>query len=275
MISSILVAVDTSAPAKAAATYTNFLCYKLGATLAAVYVKDSRLINMTYWRDYGAVSLPSSTFSKEMDEMLELQGQALLAQVKMNAEQAGVTCRTELRMGIPPTEILAAAQHCDLIVLGRQGETTRIEKRQGLGAVAERVLRTATQPVLVTPGSFEEIRRVVLGYDGSERAREAMTYAVELAQRLNLPVLAVSVHDDEALALERLSVVERYAEAHQLALQTQALQGDPADALLGTAEVGDLIAMGAFGEGRIREWLLGSTTEAVLRASNQPVLLHR
>lgn len=275
MIRSILLAVDASENAKVAMAYANFLGYKLEASLQAVYVSDTRIINAPYWTDVGAVSLPLTPFSNQMREVLESQGHSLMDEVTEKAKKAGVRVRTELRMGFPATEILAAAQGSDLIVLGRRGESSSLESQRGLGAVAERVVRGSTQPVLVASEEFQDIRRIFLGFDGSERARAAMTYAVELATRLTLPLLAVSVQQDEELAKERLETVSSYAQAHDLDVTTLALQGDPADAILAEVEEGDLIAMGAFGEGRVREWLLGSTTEAVLRAAEQPVLLHR
>jgi nucleotide-binding universal stress UspA family protein len=275
MIRSILLAVDASPWGKVAATYATFLCYKLDATLDAVYVMDSRLINMPYWADYGAISLPVTRFAGEMQELLRTQGTAVLAQVKENADKAGVSCRTELRTGIPAAQILEAAQDCDLIILGRRGESSRLEDAKGLGAVAERVLRSSKMPVILTDETYTELTRVLLGYDGSDRAREAMVYAAELAARLAIPMLAISVHDRLELAEERLNTVKVYAEAHDLDLTTLALQGDPVDAILNESADGDLIAIGAFGEGRVRAWLLGSTTEAILRGSVQPVLLHR
>ncbi len=276
MIKSILLAVDASENAKVAATYANFLCYKLDATLDVVYVVDSRLVNMPYWTDYGAISLPVTRFSEEMRNVLESQGKLLLEQIKEKAEHAEVRSRTEMRSGIPAAEIIEAAKDCDLIVIGRHGESSTLEDHKGLGAVAERVLRSSNQPVLVAPVKMQEIKRVLLGFDGSDRAREAMTYAAELSRRLNVPMTALSADQDEELVQERLATVRSYAEAHGLELVTMPLLNvDPVEAILGVAQEGDLIAMGAFGEGRIREWLLGSTTESVLRVAEQPVLLHR
>lgn len=275
MIQSILLAVDASENSKVAATYANYLAYKLDAVIDAVYVMDARLINTPYWTDYGAVSLPVARFSEEMRQILESQGEVVLKSVRENAEQAGVRCRTEIRSGIPALEILEAAKDCDLIVIGRHGETSKLEKARRLGGVSERVLRSSRHPVLVASLDFQEIERVLLCFDGSDRAREAMTYAVELAKRLKLPVQAISVYDDEEVANEQLEVVRNYAEAHQLDVTLVAKEGDPGEAILETAQTGDLIAMGAFGEGRIREWLLGSTTESVLRSAVQPLLMHR
>ncbi len=278
MIGSLLVAVDASDNAKVAVSYAVYLCKELGAALSAVFVIDTRMINMPYWTDYGALSLPVTNFSTQMQEVLGDQGKRVLARVEEDA--AGVKLRTELRTGVPATEILEAARESDLIVLGRHGETHQTEEAGGsspggLGATAERVLRTAADPVLIAPNTFQEPTRVLLCYDGSSRASETMNYAAELAKRLKLPLAALSAHDDENVAKERLERVARYMDAQGLDVTTFSRQGDAVEVILGETQPGDLLAMGAFGEGRIREWLLGSTTESVLRATKQPVLLHR
>ena len=282
MIGSLLVAVDASDNAKVAVSYATFLSKKLGAALSAVFVIDTRMVNMPYWTDYGALSLPVTNFSTQMQEVLSDQGKRVLARVEEDVREAGAEVRTEVRTGVPATEIIDAARESDFIILGRHGETHQTEeggsggpKSGGLGAVAERVLRTAADPVLIAPGRFEEPKRVLLCYDGSSRASETMNYAAELAKRLNLPLAALSAHDDEAVAKERFERVTRYMDAQGLGVTTLSRPGDPVEVILDEAQPGDLLAMGAFGEGRIREWLLGSTTEAVLRSTEQPVLLHR
>ncbi len=275
MIGSILLAVDASPATPATSDYARFLAKRLGATLRVVYVVDARLVNMSYWTDYGALSVPTTTFSEEMNSMLQGQGKELLQRIERLAEEDGLSCETEIRTGLPANQILEAAQTADLIVLGRRGESSKLEESRGLGTVAERVVRGSHQPVLVAAEAFRPFERIVLGYDGSERAREAMVYASELAQRLSLPLLALSVHDDETLALERLEAVRSYVEGRKLKLTTMALTGDAVEAIITQSHDGDLIAMGAFGEGRIQAWLLGSTTESLLRATTQPVLLHR
>ena len=275
MIRSILLAVDASENAKVATSYAIYLTRVLDAVLDVVYVMDTRLINTPYWTDYGAISLPVTRFSDEMRQVLEAQGKRVLEGVLERTQEAEVRCRTEVRTGIPAVEIIDAAKDCDLIVLGRYGESSTLEERKSLGAVAERVLRSATHPVFVASDAFVEPQRIVLGFDGSERAREAMTYATELAERLKLPLVAVSVHADEVVASKRLEIVRSYTAAHDLEVSTQVLGGDAAEGILASLAEGDLLAMGAFGEGRIREWLLGSTTEAVLREARQPILMHR
>jgi nucleotide-binding universal stress UspA family protein len=62
---------------------------------------------------------------------------------------AGVTASGDVRVGDAATELTSFSSACDLLVLGsrRWGPTRRI----ALGATAERVIRDAECPVLVTP----------------------------------------------------------------------------------------------------------------------------
>ena len=275
MIRSILLAADTSEGAKVATTYATHLCHKLDAILNAVYVLDSRLINMHYWRDYGGISLPTATFSKQTEEALNKVGQAVLEQVEEKAAEANVTYHSEVLKGIPAVEILNAFQNSDLLVMGRQGESSNLETGKRLGSVAERILRNAKQPVLIAPDEYQPIERVLLGFDGSGHARAAMQTAANFSQSLGLPLLAISVQEELDRAELLLKTVQRYAKTYEVEIATLPLEGNPTDILPKQAKVGDLLVIGAFGEGRVREWFLGSTTEAILRTAEVPIILQR
>ncbi|GGX78410.1 hypothetical protein GCM10007160_02080 [Litchfieldella qijiaojingensis] len=277
MIQSILLAIDMSPSGKVASQYAVDMARKLQGAVHVVYVTDSRLMELGFYGEDARPEMIETALrlKRESQEQLEAQGERLLASMKAEIEASGIECRSEMLSGVPAVRILDAAVDSDLIVMGRRGESAGLGDSKGLGEVVERVLRTAEQPVLLAGADFQDISRILLGFDGTKPAREAMVYAIELAQRLSLPVVAVSVHHDDAIARRRLSTVDHYAETHRIQIETEVRKGDPADVLLEMAQPGDLITIGAFGDGRIREWLLGSTTEAILRSAEQPVLLHR
>ncbi len=277
MLQSIMLAVDASAEGRHAIRSAAYLARALNGAVHAVHVLDSRLVSVGYHLDdanpHGVESRVH--LNEELKHRLEKQGDQLLQSVQEELNALDVQCRVELRTGIPAVELLAASADCDIIVMGRRGQSAAAGDEKALGEVVERVLRTAAQPVLLAGEDSGEFRRVVLGFDGSSPAREAMVYAAELSQRLRLPMIAVSVHREEALARKTLEVVQHYAEAHKFEVELEVHKGDPVEVLLEVAEETDLLTIGAFGDGRVREWLLGSTTEAILRAARQPVLLHR
>lgn len=60
----------------------------------------------------------------------------------------------------------------------------------------------------------------------------------------------------------------------ELTLSKHVLEGEVVPAIVETLQEGDLLAIGAFGEGRLSAFFRGSTTEALLRGAEVPVLLH-
>ncbi|MCK6529197.1 universal stress protein [Myxococcota bacterium] len=85
----------------------------------------------------------------EMYERLAAQQRDALEKVAQDHVQGVAEYKLRTREGFPPEEILteAAAEGCDLIVMGTHGRTG--VSRVLMGSVAERVLRASQVPVLV------------------------------------------------------------------------------------------------------------------------------
>ena len=80
----------------------------------------------------------------------------------------------------------------------------------------------------------------------------------------------------EALCKEILDEAELYLKAYKIETELLLKDGEPAEEILMTAKEKQisLIAMGAYGH-NIREFILGSITEHVMREATCPVLLYR
>lgn len=140
--------------------------------------------------------------------------------------------------------------------------------------------------------------RILVPVDDSAEARRAVEKAIELAGRLNVgvvlmtvvatPILPRQLLDREQLAqLEArfrqagqavLEQLRPLAEAAGVPLETKLMEGMPADEIVAEAGRGYLfVVMGARGEslaGRSTS-LLGSVSDRVLRQSPVPVLIVR
>jgi nucleotide-binding universal stress UspA family protein len=136
------------------------------------------------------------------------------------------------------------------------------------------------------PGMYGTI---VVGTDGSETAREAVSQAAELAKTVGASVLLVSAYEpvsETRLRQERTEVpedvswmvnpredvqavldgeAERIKAAGVKDVDTFAREGDPADAILDVAEEkgADLIVVGNKGMTGARRFLLGSVPNKV------------
>lgn len=134
--------------------------------------------------------------------------------------------------------------------------------------------------------------KILLAYDGSQHARGALAFALDLAQKYDARVYAVSVahvpefadtRDEVNGALEdarnfydrMLSEARKMALGKGVKLETRVIPGHPADALARFAEEEgcDLIIVGARGRSGIARYILGSASEAIVRYAPCSVLV--
>lgn len=130
-IKKILCPVDFSDPGKYAFDYACAVARRHGASLELLHVTEAS----AYAEDEMPAGQPSYEQSLEM-------------QLKEWAEQAGCPAETHLITGVPCVDIVKYADKmkADLIVIGTHGRTGL--KHMLIGSVAERVVRTASCPVL-------------------------------------------------------------------------------------------------------------------------------
>ena len=130
-IQKILCPVDFSQPGRYAFDYACAFARQHNAALELLHVAEASA--------YAEDELPAGQPSYE---------QSLQRKLKEWAEQAGCPAETDLITGIPCVEIVKYASkiQADLIVIGTHGRTGM--KHLLIGSVAERVVRTASCPVL-------------------------------------------------------------------------------------------------------------------------------
>ena len=274
--SSLLLAVDASPYAEAAARYAARLSGRLGVPLRAVHVLDLRVATTPSALDAGMgdPAMLTPHFDVELQGVLERRAQKVQADTQALLKELGVEVNLELPTGPIEDEILNRADEETLIIVGKQGDSAELDGSSRLGGVAERVARRAEGAVLLVPQTFTEPRRLLLGYDGSDGAEGALAYTLALAKPLGLPILALNIQDDEETARAPLVRARNHAERESLELTTDFRSGDPAEAIVEAAQDGDIIAIGAFETGRLAEFFRGSTTLEVVREAAAPVLLH-
>lgn len=278
MIKSILVGLDGSEHSRTAEAWTIWLGEKLEAKVTGMHVVDIVAIEGSFFHDIsGSLGFePYLDFTSKMREALQNRGNALLEEFRGRCETAGVRCDTTMRIGIVASELAERARESDLLVIGHRGVNHQFATGM-LGGVAENLTRQSTKPVLVTPQAFRPVTSPLLAWDGSERASAAMDAAAEFCTTLGLPLTVLTVSRDEAKAHEILGAAERYLDSYDLALETRIVEGQAWEAIPAAVNEGghDLIFMGSHGHGRIIEFVLGSTTEYVLRNVSCPVFLNR
>jgi nucleotide-binding universal stress UspA family protein len=132
-----------------------------------------------------------------------------------------------------------------------------------------------------------EVRRVLVGFDGSDSAQDALTWAVETARLHGATVTALCVATPalDAWIARRTGAPEGRAGTEDLgwALQrsveapvrVSVRHGRPAEELVAAAEDADLLVVGARGLGGARALLLGSVSRACLHHAPAAVAVVR
>jgi nucleotide-binding universal stress UspA family protein len=289
----VLLATDASEDATLAARIAADLSVRAGYELHIVHVLEPP-------PRYAYPGVTAEIYSHAFDEMRREARNLLDEQVERVRSGGAKVGDAHLEVGSPVDEILdlAAEIEVGLVVVGSKGLGPI--KRLALGSVSEGVVHHATRPVLVARGGEEAWppRRIVLGDDGSEAAREAGVLAASIGGLFGAKGILVRAYPrlpemdlrdresdarmvDDELRREERKLEERAAEIGKTLGSRPSVRiavGNPAGRILDAAQDGvarnTLIAMGSRGLGRMQRMRLGSVSTKILRAAEGPVLIH-
>lgn len=173
---------------------------------------------------------------------------------------------------------------------GRDGATRLL-----LGSVAETVVRRAPVPTTVVRKSQQSVgtpEHVLVAYDGSTHSRRALSYAFDRFEEAAITALYVlfppirmttgtTGQDDVYSSIDEweenrddyansvLEGAQELADEHDRTLQSETVEGEPADAIVEFAEKNDVdhLVVGSTGRDGLSRLLLGSVAEKVVRRS--------
>ena len=219
---------------------------------------------------------------------------------------SAVSIKYTIERGKPEEVIIgkAAADKGTLIAMATHGRSGI--NRWLLGSVAEKVLRGATNPLLLVrapEGAKTEgegtLKSIIVPLDGSELAERVLPHVTALAKKMALKIVVVRAYrlrqiissyydyipDWEALEAESKGVAISYLDSKVRQLKSEGLvemcpivsEGEAAENIIDLAKeiANSLVAMCTHGRSGVQRWVLGSVTEKVARHSGGPILIIR
>jgi nucleotide-binding universal stress UspA family protein len=185
---------------------------------------------------------------------------------------------------------MAAAEGADVIVIG---STHRGPVRRVLpGSVGERVLDGAPCAVAIAPRGLAEreleLRRILVGCDGSRESLAALRLAADLAEanqaqltllgvvemRFDLAGFARPAPPAEVVRIERALERAHRSLSPTLAATVETVHGVPAEVIAAAGHDADLLVVGSRGQyGTVRRTLLGSVAAKLARSAPCPTLI--
>lgn len=285
-IRSIVAATDFSPDAELGLQRAGTLAAEHGASLQLLHVLEpDPLFAMRNWVEPG----------RDLTALVEEQARMLLhASAQQLGQAHGVQATAMLRSGQVLRELSAAEQQADLLVLGARG--SHAIRELALGTTADRLLRTATRPLVVVKQPASGPYRQVLALVGlGPSSAAAIAAATRIAPRAAVTVLhafevpyeamlrRAGIRDDEVAKL-RLQAQEQAAaqlerllaaagDRHRTSLVVRG--GDIRVELRTQLEElrPDLVVVAKQGASQAADLFLGSVTRAVLAEAPCDVLV--
>ena len=278
MIKSILLSVDGSSYTEAQVKYCIQLAEAFNCKIKVLSIVDIRIFEwaVVMGTDGFVPMVPSNIYKEESQKILETKADAVLDKCSRILKQEGIDFEVEKISGPPVDIICEKARVVDLLLMGARGEFAKWKSRI-VGATLDAVVRQWNKQILITPEKFKRVSKILFAYDGSDRANKALQLAGLFGTGLDVPVVILTIHDKKAIRKKYLDEAGIYLEPYKIPVELLGVSGHAEQEILNIADERqcDLIIMGAFGHSRIRETILGSTTEHVLKNKKIPVLLSK
>lgn len=246
--------------------------------LRAVYVEDTDLLRASYAAPFPALPpegpIPMDpNASRELEAKFHEEERELGRRFLKLISDFRIRGSFRVERGSVTDVLVEESRAHDLLVLGKSGASDG-ESEAPLGDHVESVTRQAYCPVLVVPPGGEVGNRILVAYDGSVVSHRALTTAARLAKVHDAAIRVVVVAEEEE-GYDLLGKANSYLESHELTAELERRMGSPAEIILEEATRWDarILAMGAFGHGRISQLFGRAATHRILESVDRVALL--
>jgi nucleotide-binding universal stress UspA family protein len=298
MYKTVVIPLDMSEEAEKTLLYVRYLAAP----------KQSRLIlvNSIEPKEYVYTAFPElPSIQAGLLGSIDERVQGYLATLQNQLQGEGYAVTTRVAQGDAAQFIVDVAleEEADLIAMTTHGRTGFT--RWALGSVADRVIRTAYQPVFLIRSTMpipEDlcIQKILVPLDGSFTAESALAQAESIARdtgavltllrvvepltRLERQLLSEAKQSPDQIDVERTEAAHTYLHTVVQRLRTEGITaaeylytGSAAQAILQVAEEegSDLIVMSTHGYSGYTRWVYGSVANTVLHSATCPMLLNR
>ncbi|RUL89320.1 universal stress protein [Tautonia sociabilis] len=275
MLKTMLVGLDGSVDGDAALELAIRWASRLDAMVVGLGIVDEPGIHGAEETWLGEVYFRQ--INERLTEDVRRAVDRTLERAAIRCAEAKVAFKPLEDVGNPSERILVEAQRYDLILMGQRTHF-RFGWEDAADDTLRRVLTENPRPVVACPRRpGPESRNVLIAFDGSVQAARALQafQASGIGQDRQISVLCCGT--DKVEAARTADRASEYLGFHGLAAKPIVLKSDraPAREILGQLEEtkAELLVMGAYGKPTLREWILGSTTRAVLKECPVPVFL--
>ena len=281
----ILACTDGSIYATSVYNHTAWAAAKMSASVHVLHMLNPHHEDPVKADTSGSIGLGAK--SALLAEIVELEaarakvarkhGEVILEDAMTQLRAAGVEqIVADQKHGRLSDSIDNYERDADLVVIGKRGNHADFAAGH-IGHNLERVVRSCQHPVLVASREFSKMESFILAFDAGSSSKKAVQYAANnpLLQGMKCHLLSIGKGSDKLKAA--LDEAKRSLSEAGFDVSAEIRDGEP-DKVIGEAVAEDhidLLVMGAYGHSHIRHLIVGSTTTAMIRTVQIPVLLFR
>ena len=209
--------------------------------------------------------------SAESDQQ---RGREVLDEFMSRCQSLGLAATSHLASGDVAEAIIERARWADLVVINQRRVHGQWAERP-LGTIFQAVAAQVPCPILAVPGAKTlPLDRIVIAYDGSPKAREALYIFRHMLTCWKVQGIILTIEGDGS-DREALDSAWQYVQKEGVQVTTRFESGAPADVIarvMGEEQAG-LLLIGGAGHQPLLRAFLGSTADRALRAAWFPVLI--
>jgi nucleotide-binding universal stress UspA family protein len=213
---------------------------------------------------------------QQEDDLTSEGALSVQAEFGRRCQESNISGRLVLSTGEVVEQICLRASVTDLVIVNLSYPPSP-QPLAKLSSGFHNLIQRCPRPVIATPQTISPLNRALLAFDGSPKAREALFIAAYLAGKWQIPLSVVTVEDGGLNSAEVLAQARNYLEEHDISAEYRMERGKVGETILRNCQNDecDFVILGGYGFAPVLEVVLGSTVDAVLRQSCQPVLVCR
>ncbi|MEJ2549966.1 MAG: universal stress protein [Anaerolineales bacterium] len=200
--------------------------------------------------------------------------QSLRQTFKQRCAQEGIEGTLNFSVGDVSERLRQRSRFNDLVIVNL-AYPPEPRPTSRLSSGFSKLVRNCPRPILAVPRVVSALNRGLLAYDGSPKADEALFVSAYLALRWKIPITVVVVDDEKIESGKTMHRVQSYFKHQGVHAHYVMEVGDVSDAILRTADEdhSELIIMGGYGAAPVKEVMIGSAVDQILRESRTPTLI--
>ena len=210
---------------------------------------------------------PKSKLDNTKTEMLQ-------SRFHQRCQEASVDGNLAIVQGETADQITSRSLLTDLVVLNvsRPPEPGL----SSLGSGLRTIIWRSARPILTVPSKTSPLDRALLAFDGSNKSKEALFVAAYLAEKWGTALTVMTLSSESNISPDVQTHARSYLELHEIKADYVMREGSMDSILELIKEHSiNLILMGGYGGTALKEIIIGSMVNFLLRHADCPIFICR